>query len=226
MDDQATAGGPALPYGPAMTRALPVMHRAFLTANRWLALPVLHAGLGPFWSLPFTGYMCILRTKGRKSGAVREAPLGYVIHEGAVYVCAGFGPETQWLKNVQADPHVEVVLTGRAISGVAEVVTDPDESVRAWRALTAALGIIGIATLGADPRRSSDEEVARRTEGLPLVRIRATGIAAGPLDPGGKAWIVYQLVGAWATWRAIGWVRGRVRRPRACPCTCSGRGAS
>ena len=165
--DQATPAEPTLPYGQLMSRMLPIMHRAFLVLNRRLALPVLHAGLAPFWSLPITGYMAILRTRGRTSGLVREAPLGYVIWEGAVYVWAGFGPTTQWLRNIEADPRVEVVLPGRSFSGLAEVVTDPDERVRAGRALTAALGVIGMASLGVNPRTASDEDLSRRTGGCP-----------------------------------------------------------
>jgi deazaflavin-dependent oxidoreductase (nitroreductase family) len=214
-NDQATPGETALPYGQLMVRLLPAMHRGFLVLNRRLALPVLHAGLAPFWSLPVTGYMAILRTRGRRSGEIREAPLGYVISEGAVYVWAGFGPGTQWLRNIEADPRVEVVLPGRSFSGRAEVVTDPAERLRAGRALTAALGVIGIATLGVNARTASDEELARRTDGLPLVRVRPTGIAAGPFDPGGRAWIVYQLVALWATWRTLAALaRLAGRRPR------------
>jgi deazaflavin-dependent oxidoreductase (nitroreductase family) len=210
-DDRATPE-PTLPYGQLMSRMLPAMHRGFLVVNGRLALPVLHAGLAPFWSLPFTGYMAVLRTRGRKSGVIREAPLGYVIWEDAVYVWAGFGPTTQWLRNIEADPRVEVVLPGRSFSGLAEVVTDPDERLRAGRALAASLGVIGRATLGVDPRTASDEQLSRRTQGLPLVRIRPTGIAAGPLDPGGTAWVVYQLVALWASWRALGLLARIVRR--------------
>ncbi len=210
--DQATPAEPTLPYGQLMSRTLPIMHRGFLVLNRRLALPVLHAGLAPFWSLPMTGYMAILRSRGRTSGVIREAPLGYVIWEGAVYVWAGFGPKTHWLRNIEADPRVEVVLPGRSFSGLAELVTDPDERVRAGRALTASLGVIGMATLGVNPRTASDEELSRRTEGLPLVRIRPTGIAAGPLDPGGRAWIAYQVVAFWASWRALAMLARLVRR--------------
>ncbi len=209
-----SSSGQALPYGPRMTRLLPILHRAFLVLNRRLTLPALHAGLGPFWSMPVTGYIAILRTRGRTSGVVREVPLGYVIREGAVYVWAGFGPATHWLRNIEADPRVEVVLPGRSFRGVADVVLDEDERLRASRELAIALGVIGRATLGTDARTATDEELARRTAGLPLVRIRATGIAAGPLDPGGRAWIVYQLIALWATWRvlaAIARLLGRAR---------------
>jgi len=114
-----------LPYGPTMTRLLEPMHGAFLRVNRWVALPVLRAGLGPVFSTPLTGSLMILRTTGRKSGARREIPLGYAIADGNVYCIAGFGPETQWFKNILANPEVEVVLPLGAISGTAEEVTDP-----------------------------------------------------------------------------------------------------
>jgi hypothetical protein len=38
------------------------------------------------------------------------------------------------------------------------------------------------------------------------VRIRATGISAGPEDPGGRYWIVPMMVGAYLTLR---WLRRR-----------------
>ncbi len=213
MNGRVSSAAPSLPYGPRMSRMLPALHRGFLVLNRRLALPALHAGLAPFWSLPLTGYLAILRTRGRRSGAIREAPLGYVISEGAVYVWAGFGPATQWLRNIEADPRVEMVLPGRSFSGNAEVVTDPGERLRAGRALAAALGLIGMATLGLDPKTASDEELARQTAGLPLVRIRPTGIAAGPLDPGGRAWVVYQLAALWASWRLLAALVRLARRP-------------
>jgi hypothetical protein len=135
-----------------------------------------------------------------------------VISDGAVYVWAGFGPATKWLRNIETDPRVDVVLPGRSLSGVAEVVTDPGERVRAGRALMAALGLIGRATLGFDARAVSDDEFAHRTDGLPLVRIRPTGIASGPLDPGGRAWIVYQLLALWVSWRLVAALGRLVRR--------------
>ncbi|MGZ6274188.1 MAG: hypothetical protein ACXWM8_07850, partial [Candidatus Limnocylindrales bacterium] len=41
-----------------------------------------------------------------------------------------------------------------------------------------------------NPWRDTPEQIAAKCEGMPLVRIRATGIAAGPEDPGGWFWVV------------------------------------
>jgi deazaflavin-dependent oxidoreductase (nitroreductase family) len=203
-----------LPYGERMRRALPLLHRAFLIVNRYLAAPALRAGLGPVFSTPIAGYLMILRTRGRVSGEMREAPLGYVICGGDVYCVPGFGRGTHWLRNIQADPHVEVVLPGRSFSGVAEEVTDPAAYLTGMRRLMVALGILGIQTIGSDARTASDEELLEHVRGFPLVRIRATGIAAGPFDPGGLAWIPIQAAGAILTLLGLRWIASRLRRLR------------
>jgi deazaflavin-dependent oxidoreductase (nitroreductase family) len=182
-----------LPYGPVMSRLLEPLHAGFGVINRYLALPALHAGLGPLLSGPWGGSMMILRTTGRTTGLRREAPLGYVIAEGAVYVCAGFGEQTAWYRNLVADPNVEVVLPTVAFAGRGERVTDPDEWGRVFPAYVTALGLVGRATLG-DVRGAAPDHLERIRAELPLVRIRPTGIAPGPADPGGRAWIVAQLV--------------------------------
>ena len=127
---QPTADEP-LPYGPRMSRMLPRLHHWFLLLNRWFGVPMIKAGLSPAWGTPYGGYFVLLRTRGRTSGEMREAPLGYGLADGNVYVMAGFGRRTQWLRNIQADPNVEVLLPGRALRGLAEEVTDPTERARA-----------------------------------------------------------------------------------------------
>lgn len=201
---------PGLPYGPVLTRVLWPMHRAFNTVNRWLVGPVFRIGLGAVFSTPFNGAMLILRTTGRRSGLVREAPLGYVIREGCVYVCAGFGEETAWYRNLVAEPRVEVVLPSLAFSGVAETVTDPAEWRRVFPDYLRALGAISRLVLGdvpnADPERLDEIRAS-----LPLVRIRPTGLASGPTDPGGAGWVVIQ--GAWLalTWLGFRWLLRHLR---------------
>jgi len=195
--DQAERSAP-LPYGPVMSHALAPLDAGFKVMNRWFVGPALRAGLGAAFSTPLTGSMMLLRTTGRTSGLVREAPLGYVIREGAIFCCAGFGERTHWYRNLEADPSVEVVLpSGIAIAGLAERVMDPDEWSRIFPAYATALGIIGRATIG-DLRRASPDRLDALREELPLVRIRPTGLASGPADPGGWLWVVVQGAMAWA----------------------------
>jgi deazaflavin-dependent oxidoreductase (nitroreductase family) len=194
-----------LPYAPWFTRALPAVDRAFRVANRWYVIPAIRAGLAPLHANPLTGSWMLLRVKGRKTGRTREAALGYAILDGAVYCCAGFGTRAQWYRNLLADPHVEVVLPGAAFSGLAEEVTEPDERRRAWRALIRALGVLG-RSLVCSPD-APDDVLDRSTAGLPLVRIRPTGIGSGPADPGGWLWLTLSVVTAW-------WLFARARRGR------------
>lgn len=185
MDAITPASAP--PYGPRMTRMLPAMHRAFGIVNRRFAAPALRAGLGPLFVTPQAGSILLLRTRGRRSGLVREAPLGYVLVDGAIYVCAGFGRRTAWLANIGAEPAVEVVLPGARVAGFAEEVTDRAEYDLVLPALIRALGVVGRATVP-DALEPDAGGTDRWFETMPLVRIRVTGMLVGPWDPGGRGW--------------------------------------
>ena len=192
---ETPAPSPAPPYGPLMTRLLPGLRRAFLVVNRRLAAPVLRAGLGPLLVTPVTGSILLLRTRGRRSGLIREAPLGYVVHDGSIYVCAGFGRGTAWLANLRADPSVEVILPGARLRATASEMTDRTEYDVELRELIRAMGVVGAATVPAalDPGAAIPDAWFAT---LPLVRLEPAGMLAGPWDPGGRGWIGIALVDA------------------------------
>lgn len=170
------------------------MHAAFLALNRWMAAPLLRAGLGAWAGTPIGGYVLLLRARGRTSGAVRDVPLSYLVTDGAAWVCAGFGERTQWYRNVAADPRVEVLLPGRAVACVATDGRDPTVRVRVLPALVRAVGLPGM--LGGVRLGASDAEILEAYAWIPLVRLRPLGdpLVAGPDDPGGTAWIWRQAV--------------------------------
>lgn len=209
----SSASSEDLPYGPILSHGLGPLQKAFGPVNRWLVAPAVRAGLGPLFSTPLTGSMMLLRTTGRRSGLPREAPLGYVIREGSVYCCAGFGRRTAWYRNLVADPRVEVVLPTSAIAGLAETVTDPVEWGRIFPAYVRALGLIGRLTLG-DVSTADEARLATIRAQLPLVRIRPTGLASGPADPGGGSWIVVQTLATALMIRSAIWAGRRIRRGR------------
>jgi deazaflavin-dependent oxidoreductase (nitroreductase family) len=205
----AVAWGEGLAYPDWVHGLLPSVHRGFNAVNKYVGVPALKAGLGPYMSNPLTGYLMILRTRGRKSGEMRDAPVGYTIVGEHVYCVAGFGRPTHWFQNVLADPRVEVILPGRSFSGLAEEVVDPDERRRVMAPLMRSMGVIaGMLGMG-NPWRDTPDEIARKCEGMPLLRVRATGIAAGPEDPGGRYWMVPLAASAIV---AVWWLRGRRRR--------------
>jgi deazaflavin-dependent oxidoreductase (nitroreductase family) len=184
----------------------------FLKVNRWSTVPLLRAGLGPWLGTPIGGYMLLLRARGRTSGVVRATPLSYFVAEGAAWVCAGFGPTTQWYRNILVDPAVEVVLPGRTIACIAEDVRDPQVRERIMPALVRAVGLPG-ALGGVDPRRATDEQILEAFGWVPLIRLRPLEgpLAAGPDDPGGTAWIWRQAVVLGLIVIVAGWSRAVVR---------------
>ena len=206
----AAAWGEGLSYPDWILRALPALHGAFNGFNTYLGVPALKMGLGPLISNPLTGYLMVLRTRGRKSGEMRDAPLGYTVCGDAVYCIAGFGRRTHWFQNVLADPKVEVILPGRSFSGLAEEVADGGERLRVLPQLVRSMGAVaGMMGMG-NPWRDSPAQIADKCEGMPLVRIRATGICAGPEDPGGRYWIVPVVLAGFITLRLLR--RGSGRR--------------
>jgi deazaflavin-dependent oxidoreductase (nitroreductase family) len=201
--------GEGLSYPEWIQAMLPAVHDGFNAVNKYMGVPALKMGLGSYMSNPLTGYLMILRTRGRKSGVMRDAPLGYTIVDDHVYCVAGFGRPAHWFQNLLADPHVEVILPGRSFSGLAEEVVDPDERRRVMAPLLRSMGVIAAMFGMGNPWRDGPDEIARKCEGMPLVRVRATGIAAGPQDPGGRYWIVPLAASAMVT---VWWLRGRRRR--------------
>lgn len=200
------AWGEGLGYPEWIEGTMPAVHAAFNGMNKYLSVPALRMGLGRFMSTPLTGYLMILRTRGRKSGEMRDAPLGYMVIGDAVYCLAGFGTKTHWYRNILADPRVEVLLPGRSFSGIAEEVTDRDERRKVLPALVKSMGVVASGFGLGNPYKQSAEETERRCAAFPLVRVRATGIAAGPEDPGGWFWVVPAVV---STWFVLRWLRIR-----------------
>lgn len=182
---------------------------AFRVLNRWLMVPMLRAGLGPWMGTPLGGWILLLRVRGRKSGVMRETPLSYLVAEGAAWVMAGFGERTEWYRNLRADPHVEVLLPGRPLAWTAEVVDDAAVRQRIIPRLVRATGLPGYLS-GCDPFRSSAEQLLAVTAWVPLIRLRpdTEPVVAGRDDPGGLGWVWRQAV----VLVAGAWLVGRVRR--------------
>jgi deazaflavin-dependent oxidoreductase (nitroreductase family) len=68
----------------------------------------------------------LLETTGRKSGQPRRTPLGGRRIGNEFWFVSEFGDQSQYVKNIQANPRVRVRLRGRWHSGVAHLVHDDD----------------------------------------------------------------------------------------------------
>jgi deazaflavin-dependent oxidoreductase (nitroreductase family) len=168
-----------------MTALLTPLRKSFRVLNHRATAPLIRAGGGPLLTTTVTGSILVLRTTGRKSGLVREAPLSYTVIDGRVVVMAGYGRRAHWFRNALAHPEVEVLLPGALIAGRAAEITEPDEMRAAFRILIESMGVVGKLTLG-DIRGKSDAEVDALAAAFPILAITPTAFRPGPFDPGGK----------------------------------------
>ena len=203
--DRHALAGPVTRVGPAFATLVLLLRGTINRLNRWLMVPALGAGLGRWLATPIGGYLLLLRTRGRRTGLERDAPLSYLVEEGSVWVLAGFGPVTNWYRNLLANPEVEVQLPGRHLRCRGEEVLDAEVRRRIAPRLVRATGLPG-ALIGCNPWTATDQRILEQIEGVPLLRLRIESgpIEAGPDDPGGRAWIWRQSMLAVA---ALGFLR-------------------
>ncbi len=72
----------------------------------------------------------LLETTGRKSGQPRRTPLGGSKVGNEFWFVSEFGENSQYVKNIKANPNVRVRLRGRWHNGTAHLVPDDDPHER------------------------------------------------------------------------------------------------
>ena len=176
-----------------------LVRRIMWFVNRFIMTPLFRMGLGAFMGNPISGYIMVLKTIGRKTGQVRHTPINYAILKGNVYCMVGFGNMSDWYRNLKAHPEVELILPSGPVAGIAEEVSDPDETILVLRQVLKNSGFASFA-VGLNPFAMSDEMLREKLKGSPAVRIRLTGIGSGAGDAGGWLWILELVVVAFIAW--------------------------
>ena len=74
---------------------------------------------------------CYLTTRGRVTGNDHEIEIWYARDGDTLYLLAGAGERSDWVRNLQAEPAVWVRVGDATYSATARVVTDADEDARA-----------------------------------------------------------------------------------------------
>jgi deazaflavin-dependent oxidoreductase (nitroreductase family) len=72
----------------------------------------------------------LLTTRGRKTGRWRTTALNFLVEGDITYVLSGMGTGSDWLRNLRADPHVQVQIGRRRFDARADVIADPAEHRR------------------------------------------------------------------------------------------------
>jgi len=83
------------------------------------------AGLGPLVGI----IILLLTTTGRKSGLPRTTPLQYELIDGKYCLGAARGKSADWVRNIEANPRVQVRVKRLNFSGTARVSSDTNEIV-------------------------------------------------------------------------------------------------
>lgn len=74
---------------------------------------------------------CYLTTKGRKSGNPHEIEIWFGINDNSLYLLSGGGDDSDWVKNLRANPNVTVRIAKHTFSGIARIVSEDKESTMA-----------------------------------------------------------------------------------------------
>jgi len=176
-----------------------VLRRILKFINMFFMVPLFQLGLGSFVGNPITGYIMVVKTIGRKTGKKRSVPVNYAILDGNIYCMAGFGKGTDWYRNLQSQPNIEIILPCGPLAGVAEDATNSEEATRILRQLLKNSGFAGFFA-GFNPFTVSDAELREKTKDFPLVRIRPTGVGNGAGDAGGWLWVLSLVVSVVVLW--------------------------
>ncbi len=74
---------------------------------------------------------CYLTTTGRKSGLAREIEIWFGINGNSLYLLSGGGDQSQWVKNLLANPNVTVRIAKHNFNGAARIVNEEKEEAMA-----------------------------------------------------------------------------------------------
>jgi deazaflavin-dependent oxidoreductase (nitroreductase family) len=101
--------------------------------RRWLFKSPLLAwrlGLGPIMGRMWA----VITTTGRRSGQPRRVVAEYHVVNGTRYVWSAFGCHSDWVRNLEADPHATIQTAGGTLAACARRVTGVDEVVEVYLA--------------------------------------------------------------------------------------------
>jgi deazaflavin-dependent oxidoreductase (nitroreductase family) len=92
--------------------------------QRWIANPVSRR------LARFLPGQAVLETIGRHSGLARSTPIGGKLDGSTFWLVSEFGRQSNYVRNIEADPKVRLQLRGRWHAGTATVVDDDEPRLR------------------------------------------------------------------------------------------------
>ncbi len=146
-------------------------------------------GLGGWGNgTPWGGSIMVIVHTGRRTGRRRTTPVNYAVDGEDVVCTAGFGRQSDWYRNLMADPRVEIWLPDGRWAGLAADITGAPDRVPLFRAVLRASGFAG-PLFGVDHRKLADDDLDQMLGTYRLIRIRRTAALTGPGGPGDLGWV-------------------------------------
>jgi deazaflavin-dependent oxidoreductase (nitroreductase family) len=191
-----------------MTFSEPVADRmrgAFKQLNRFM---VLIFRLGAGWLLsawpPVTGRILVLMHHGRKSGTLYRTPLNFAEVDGDLHIIAGFGPRTDWYRNLIQQGDTEVWLPKGRWRVIPEDVSDSPARLHLLRQVLIGSGVAAYG-FGVPPTLP-DDRLDEMTRDYRVVRLRRLEPEDGPGGPNDLVW-VWPVAAAGALLLRVVWPR-------------------
>ena len=178
------------------------LRQRFKGMNRGMLL-MWRTGLGRWaeiWPAGF-GRLMVIEHVGRKSGNRYRTPVNFTRCGPDLYCLAGFGPKTDWYRNVLADPEIAVWLPDGRWTATAAEASESEDRLHLMRKVLIDSGFASRA-IGLDPRVADEETLAAATETYRLLRITPKERQDAADGPGDLAWIWWPialafLLGRW-----------------------------
>jgi deazaflavin-dependent oxidoreductase (nitroreductase family) len=147
-------------------------------------------GLGPLVNFcpAVSGRIMVVTHTGRKTGLKRHSPVNYALVDGELYCIAGFGPTSDWYRNMATNPKVDVWLPVGWWAGLAKDISKSERRLSVVRQVLIASGAAA-RVAGIDPIRMTDAELDAATAHYPLIHIHRAEARTGPGGPGDLAWV-------------------------------------
>jgi deazaflavin-dependent oxidoreductase (nitroreductase family) len=125
---------------------------------------------------------------GRKSGKRYHTPVNYAMVDGEIYCAAGFGSVSDWYRNIQANPQVEIWHPDGWFVGLAEESPITEENLPTVRKILVNSGFAA-RLFGLNPHQLTDEELMEECRGYKLIHLRRTAPRTGRSGPGDLTWV-------------------------------------
>lgn len=115
------------------------------------------------------GQILVIKHHGRRSGKEYLTPVNYAIVDGEIYCMAGFGSVSDWYRNMQANPNIDLWLPeGKRKAHAVEVSVEP-RRIFLIRQIVIASGFAG-PLFGINQKKLNDEQLDAFTKDYCLVR--------------------------------------------------------